>query len=85
MIDGVRNNYGWHTQDEGEEQATGENGPFSVLEYVQYMNRTKVWGDSIMIQLISSMWGCRVTVLRSDCCKEIRFRHDEPLKNQISS
>ena len=28
VIDGVRHNYGWHTQDEGEEQATGENGPF---------------------------------------------------------
>ena len=65
VIDGVRKNYGWHTQDEGEEQATGENGPFSVLEYVQYMSKPKVWGDSIMIQLISSMLGCRVTILRN--------------------
>ena len=26
------------------------------------------------------MWGCRVIVLRSDSCKEIRFRHDKDLK-----
>ena len=25
------------------------------------------------------MWGCRITVVRSDSCKEVRFRHDKNL------
>ena len=45
------------------------------------MAQDKVWADSICIKLLVSMWGCRITVLRSDSCKEIRFRHDKVLKD----
>ena len=33
-----------------------------------------------MIQPMASMWGCCITVLRSDCCKELCFRHDVEMK-----
>ena len=56
-------------------------GPFSIADYVMYMAQDKVWADSICIKLLVSMWGCRITVLRSDSCKEIRFRHDKGLKD----
>ena len=50
------------------------------MTYLLFMCEDKVWADSIYIQLLASMWECRVTVLRSDSCKEIRFRHDKDLK-----
>ena len=55
-------------------------GPFSIHDYLLYICKDKVWADFICIQLLASMWGCRVTVLRSDSCKEIKFRHDKDLK-----
>ena len=43
------------------------------------MSNDKVEGDGIMIQLIASMWGCRISIVRSNCCKEVRFRHEKKL------
>lgn len=68
----IRNTYGL-----GE----GGVGPFSIKSYLEYIVKDGVWGDSIMIYLIASMWGLRVTVLAADTCREERFRHDWDLKN----
>ena len=35
----------------------------------------------ICCYLLVSMWGCRLTVLQGDTCKEIRIRHDVSLKD----
>ena len=35
----------------------------------------------ICCYLLASMWGCRLTVLQGDTCKEIRIRHDVTLKD----
>ena len=37
------------------------------------------WCDSIFIYLIASCWGLRVTVVRSNSCTEVQYRHDKPL------
>ena len=76
MIKGMKENYGMLDSQSKE----NDPGPFSIHDYLLYMCEDKVWADSICIQLLASMWGCRVTVLRSDSCKEIRFRHDKDLK-----
>ena len=59
----------------------GNLGPFSVKSYLQWMLEDKVWGDMICCYLLASMWGCRLTVLQGDTCKEIRIRHDVTLKD----
>ena len=41
------------------------------------MSTDKVEGDGIILKLIASMWGCRISIVRSDSCKEVRFRHDK--------
>ena len=76
MITGLKENYGMLDSQTKEDDP----GPFSIHDYLLYMCQDKVWADSICIQLLASMWRCRVTVLRSDSCKEIRFRHDKDLK-----
>ena len=40
-----------------------------------------VWGDYIMLHLISAMWDIRITVVRGDSCSEIRIRHNVLLIN----
>ena len=45
------------------------------------MLEDKMWGDMICCYLLASMWGCRLTVLQGDTCKEIRIRHDVSLKD----
>ena len=32
--------------------------------------------DNIILQLISSMWGVRVSILLTESCSELRLRHD---------
>ena len=59
----------------------GNLGPFSVKSYLQWMLEDKVLGDMIYCYLLASMWGCRLTVLQGDTCKEIRIRHDVTLKD----
>ena len=53
-------------------------GPFSIKSYFQYMVKDGTWRDHIMLWLIASMWGVRVSVLLGDSCAEIRIRHDLP-------
>ena len=52
-----------------------------MKSYLQWMLEDKVWGDMICCYLLASMWGCRLTVLQGDTCKEIRIRHDVSLKD----
>ena len=35
-----------------------------------------VWGDFIVLNLISAMWGVRISVVRGDSCAEVRIRHN---------
>ena len=77
VVKELKENYGMPDSQEKEDDP----GPFSIANYVMYMAQDKVWADSICIKLLASMWGCRITVLRSDSCKEIRFRHDKGLKD----
>ena len=51
-------------------------GPFSVKTYFEYMLEDDTWGDNIMLHLITSMWGVRVSILMTESCSEIRLRHD---------
>ena len=53
-----------------------EFGPFSIKEYLQFMARPREYGDLIMLKLIASLWGLRITVIRSDSLGEIRIRHN---------
>ena len=47
--------------------------------YLKYILKNKKWGDSIFLGLVASMWGYRITVLRADNGREMRYRHDMPL------
>lgn len=51
-------------------------GPFSVKTYLQYILTDRTWLDSIFLALVSSMWGVRISVVRSDSCKTIDYRHE---------
>ena len=53
---------------------------FSVSEWCYKIISNRFWCDEIFIKIVSSMWGCRITVVRSDCLQEIRYRHDLPLE-----
>ena len=54
-------------------------GPFSVKDYFKFINRSREYGDTIMIKIIASMWAVKITILRSDSLSEMRFRHDSEL------
>ena len=58
----------------------GDMGPFSVKSYLEWMLQDTVWGDMICCYLVVSMWGCRISILNGDTCKETRIRHDLPLR-----
>ena len=55
-------------------------GPFSICSYFEHIFKDKPWGDSIFVNLLGSMWGVRITILRCDTLTEIRYRHEGPLK-----
>ena len=38
--------------------------------------KPREYGDLLMVKLIGSLWGCRITIIRSDSLSELRFRHD---------
>ena len=72
VIDQIRHMYG-----------TGEGvvGPFSIVSYFNHILQDKQWGDSIMIMLLASMWGLRITVVRGDTGNQIKYRHSKGLKD----
>ena len=59
-----------------------EAGPFSVKEYLKFMWADREWGDSIILKLISSMWGVCIGVLRSDSLLLVTYRNKEGLMAQ---
>ena len=67
VIEAIRIEYG---------RVDSEFGPFTVKEYLHFINRPREYGDFIMLKLISSMWAVKITVLRSDSLGEVRFRHE---------
>ena len=72
----IRSIYGWCDKDSEKEP-----GPFSIKSYLQYMLQDGVWGDFIVLTLISVMWGVRVTVVRGDSCSQVRIRHNYDLND----
>ena len=67
VIEVIRMEYG---------RVDSEFGPFSVKDYLHFINKPREYGDFIMLKLISSMWAVKITVLRSDSLGEVRFRHE---------
>ena len=50
---------------------------FSLIKsYPKYMLQDCVWGDFILLNLVSAMWGVRISVVRRDSCAEVRIRHN---------
>ena len=75
IMKGIRDEYGIV-----EDQADNTHpGPFSVYAWVKYMAQDKIEADGILIKLIASMCGCRITIVHSDSCKEVRFKHNKAL------
>ena len=60
----------------GKGQNRKESYGFSVKDWCQYILRDKSWCDEIFIKLISSMWGCRISVLRADNLRAITYRYE---------
>lgn len=60
---------------------TGEGGigPFSVKGYLRHHLKDKIWGDGLMLDLMSSCTSLRTTVLNARTGSEHRLRHNRPL------
>ena len=78
---GILENYGWQEEeDEDDDNAMPKVGPFSIHSWAIYMKDNLVWGDSVILSLLASMWSVRVTTVGSRTLHEIRFRHDLDLE-----
>ena len=53
-----------------------EVGPFSCRTWCEYTLEDKNYCDSIFIKLVASIWGIRITIVRTDNCAELKFRHN---------
>ena len=73
----LREEYG-KEHDEEENQAVHA-GPYSVHSYLRKLMEDGTWGDAICIDMISRMWGLKITVLVAKGAKiwELRVRHNE--------
>ena len=60
----------------GKGQNRKETYGFLVKDWCQYILRDKSWCEEIFIKLISSMWGCRISVLRADNLRVITYRYE---------
>ena len=49
---------------------------FSVLEWYQYVLKDKFLLDETFLKLVSSMWSCRISVIRSDYLRTVDYRHN---------
>ena len=56
-----------------------QEGPFSLRTWCEHMLKDKTYCDAMFILLLGSLFGCRITVLRSDNLHEMRFRHHKKL------
>ena len=49
---------------------------FSVKDWCLYILRDGSWCDEIFIKLVSSMWGCRVSVLHADNLSAVTYWYE---------
>ena len=49
---------------------------FSVKDWCLYILRDGSWCDEIFIKLVSSMWGCQVSVLCADNLSAVTYRYE---------
>lgn len=56
-------------------------GPFSVKDYFHYMLNNYMWGDQIMVLLLSSLWSIKITVVGALSAMQYKFRHDYELED----
>ena len=78
---GILENYRWQEEeDEDDNNALPKVGPFSIHSWDMYMKDNLVWGDSVILSLLASMWSVRVTIVGSRTLHGIRFRHDLDLE-----
>ena len=54
-------------------------GPFSLVEYLEYMWQDGTWGDETFVAALSIQWQLASTVLNAEDLYEVRMRHDRPL------
>ena len=54
-------------------------GPFSLVEYLEYMWKDGTWGDETFVAALSMQWQLASTVLNAEHLYEVRMRHDRPL------
>ena len=52
----------------------------SALTLSTFCKTSPGGGDSIFVNLLASLWGVRITIVRCDTLTEIRYRHEGPLK-----
>ena len=73
----LRDEYGGdHTEDNPR--------PFSIRSYLLHLLKPDTWGDSICLDMISRIWGLRITVLdtsNKNSMHEVRIRHQLPMKD----
>jgi hypothetical protein len=58
----------------------GVPGPFSIRSYLKYMNRPGAWGDSVILWIISIMWGVGITVVDGESLDRTRIRHSMSMR-----
>ena len=56
-------------------------GPYSICDYILEIMEQYSWGDSIILDMVSRMWGLRITVLDVESWVEHRIRHQKSLDN----
>ena len=85
ITDNIRNAYGCPDSEvgglkikkwSGKGKNHREQFGFSVKEWCQYIMRQGSWCDEIFINLIASMWECRISVLRVDNLCEVTYRYE---------
>ena len=54
-------------------------GPFSLVEYLEYMWKEGTWGDETFVAALSIQWQLASTVLNAEDLYEVRMRHDRDL------
>ena len=72
VSDFVRNEYG---------RIDSQEGPFSLKSWCEHILKDKTYCDAMVIGLLASVFGCRITVVRSDNLTEMKFRYNKPLED----
>ena len=54
-------------------------GPFSFISFLQFMLKPSTYADSHIIMVMSMIWNIQITVVYTNNCHELRFRHHKRL------